>query len=318
MSSSSELPAWKRARTSESVFVKVVRTEVEKPVYVYDAETRPSWRQRFREIAQYSYLLQSLVVRNIKARYKDSILGILWSLLNPLALMLVFTVVFSVLSGGNAPRQYPVFVLVGIIPWRFFSASLMQGSVAITQNGALIKKVYFPRELLPISSLLSELVNFLIGFIVLVVFLFVFGLGLTEHALWLPLILLTQLVFTLGLAFILSTLTTFYRDVLMVLDVVLQAWFFLSPVFYSFETLFGESASLFGVTFNPTQVMRWVNPMASIIDAYRTVLWGTVGSLGPTNMDPVFLLRSLVQAFIILFVGYYFFVRNEHLFGEKL
>jgi ABC-type polysaccharide/polyol phosphate export permease len=120
------------------------------------------------------------------------------------------------------------------------------------------------------------------------------------------------------LGLILSTVTTFYRDVLMILDVVLQAWFFLSPVFYSFETLFGETATLFGVTFNPTQVMRWVNPMASIIDGYRTVLWGTVGSQGPTNMDPAFIIRTLVQSLIILIIGYYIFVRTEHLFGEKL
>lgn len=290
----------------------------EKPVYVYDAETSGNLRARFEEIGQYSYLLQSLVIRNVKARYKGSVLGILWSLLNPLGLMLVFTIVFSVLSGGAAPRQYPVFVLVGIIPWRFFGGSLMNTSVAITNNAPLVKKVYFPRELLPVANLLSELVNFLFGFIVLVVFLYAFGLGLTRYVLWLPFILFTQVVFTLGLGFILSALTTFYRDVLMVLDVVLQAWFFLSPVFYSFETLFGESATLFGVTFNPTQVMRWVNPMASIIDGYRTVLWGTVASQGPTSMNPVFMIRTLIQGLIILAIGYHYFVRTEHLFAEKL
>lgn len=290
----------------------------EKPIYVYDAENRWDWRPRFQEIGQYKYLLQSLVVRNIKTRYKDSILGILWSLLNPLGFMLVLTVVFSVLSGNASPRQFPVFVLVGIIPWRFFSGALMNGSVSIVQNSALVKKVYFPRELLPIATLLSELVNFLFGFIVLILFLYLFDLDLTKHALWLPLILLTQLVFSLGLSFILSAITTFYRDVLMVLDVVLQAWFFLTPIFYSFETLFGETATMLGVTFNPTQVMRWINPMASIIDGYRTVLWGTVSSQGPTNMDPIYLLRTLVQSTIILIIGYYIFVRTEHLFGEKL
>lgn len=287
-------------------------------VYVYDAQTRTGWRMRFKEIWQFRYLLQRLVVRDVKARYKDSVLGILWSLLNPLGLMLVFTIVFSVLSGGAAPRQYPVFVLVGIIPWRFFGGSLMSTSVAITNNAGLLKKVYFPRELLPIANLLSELVNFLLGFLVLVVFLYIFDLGLTRYALWVPLILFTQLVFTLGLGFLLSTLTTFYRDVIMILDVVLQAWFFLSPVFYSFETLFGDTATLFGVTFNPTQAMRWLNPMASIIDGYRTVLWGTLSSDGPTNMDPAFILRTLIESFIILIIGYFIFVRSEHLFGEKL
>lgn len=287
-----------------------------KEAYVYDADGDINWLERLLEIKNYRYLLQNLVVRDIKARYKNSVLGILWSLLNPLGLMLVFTIVFAVLSGGSSPRQYPVFVLVGIIPWRFFSGSLMSGSTSVVGNGNLIKKVYFPRALLPAASLLSELVNFLFGLVVLVIFLYAFDLGLTRHALWLPLILLTQLVFTLGLAYLLSALTVFYRDVMMIMDVVLQAWFFLTPVFYSFETLFGEEAIMFGLT--PTQVMRWVNPMASIIDGYRTVLWGTVHSSGPANMYFPYLLRTFVIALLVFVVGYGVFVRSEHKFGEML
>lgn len=288
------------------------------PTYVYDADGKINWLQRLRELKEYRYLLQNLTIRNIKAQYKSSVLGILWSLLNPLGLMLVFTIVFSVLSAGGGPRDYPVFVLVGIIPWRFFAGSLASGSVSIVNSGGLIKKVYFPRELLPMASMLSQLVNFVFGFSVLVVFLYIFGLGLTANALWVIPILITQLVFSLGLSFFLSALTTFYRDVTMMLDVVLQAWFFLSPVFYSFETLFGEEAMFMGITFNPTQVMRWVNPMASIIDAYRTVLWGTIRSEGPVSMYSPYLLRTFVTSLMILIVGYFVFVRVEHKFGEKL
>lgn len=291
---------------------------LDEPTYVYDADGRISWLERLLELKKYRYLLQNLVIRDVKARYKNSLLGVLWSLLNPLALMLVFTIVFSILSGDAAPRQYPVFVLVGIIPWRFFAGSLMSGSVSVVNNSNLIKKVYFPRELLPTAALLSELVNFLFGFLVLVAFLYAFDLGLTRYALWLPLILLTQLIFSLGLSYLLSAATIFYRDVIMMLDVVLQAWFFLTPVFYSFETLFGQSVTVFGITFNPTQVMRWFNPMASIIDGYRTVLWGTVGSEGPVSMYFPYLLRTLVTALLILVFGYVVFVRTEHKFGEKL
>jgi lipopolysaccharide transport system permease protein len=288
------------------------------PVYVYNANEKIRWLKHLQEFGQYRYLLQNLITRNVKARYKGSVLGILWSMLNPLGLMLVFTIVFSVLSGNNPPRQYPVFVLVGIIPWRFFSDSLLGGSVTVLNNGHLIKKVFFPRELLPISTLLSELINFLFGFLVLIVFLYAFGLGLTRHALWLPFIVLTQLVFSLGLSFFLSTITTFYRDVILVLDVVLQAWFFLTPVFYSFETLFGQESTFMGITFDPAQIMRWLNPMASIIDAYRTVLWGTMSSDGPVSMNPVYLLRTFIQSVVILIIGYVIFVRYEHLFGEKM
>jgi lipopolysaccharide transport system permease protein len=290
----------------------------EKPIYVYDAAYRWNWRTRFKEVIRYKYLLQSLINRNLKARYKDSRLGILWSLLNPLGLMLVFTILFTVLGRGGDIRQFPVFILVAIIPWRFFSGSLMSSTASIVGNSALIKKVYFPREMLPVAVILTELVNFLIGFALLVLFLLWYDLGLTVHALWVPFILVTQITFSLGLGFLLSTLNTFYRDVRMILDVVLQAWFFLTPIFYSFETLFDDSVTVAGITFDPAQVMRWLNPMASLIDGYRTVLWGTMSSNGAVGMNPDYLLRTFVQVFIILIIGYTVFIRNEHLFGEKM
>lgn len=287
------------------------------PDYVFDAEGgSSSWRSKIVELWQYRYLLHNLVIRDLKARYKNSAFGVLWSLLNPLAMMLVFTLLFSVM-GSDDTRQYPVFVLVGLIPWMFFSGSLTAGTTSVTSNASLVKKVYFPRDLLPLSSLLSNLVNFGIAFIVLVVFLYAFGIGLTVHALWVPAILATQLIFTLGLVLFLGSLTVFYKDVLMILEVVVLAWFFLTPVFYSLE-IFGPTATLFGITFDPAQVMRWINPMASIIDGYRTVLWGTYESAGPVSMNPAYLLRTFVTAVIILAVGYFVFYRLEYRFGEKL
>jgi ABC-type polysaccharide/polyol phosphate export permease len=177
--------------------------------------------------------------------------------------------------------------------------------------------VYFPRELLPVAAVLSNLVNFLFAFIVLIVFLYIFRIGLSIYSLWIPAILITQLIFTIGLALLLGSLTVFYRDVLMILEVVILAWFFLTPVFYSLE-IFGESVTLLGVTFNPAQVMRWLNPMASIIDGYRTVLWGTYTSGGPAAMYPIYLLRTFITSVIVLIVGYAMFVRLNPLFGEKL
>ncbi|MFN2116980.1 MAG: ABC transporter permease [Candidatus Promineifilaceae bacterium] len=287
------------------------------PSYVYDADGgTTSWRSKISELWEYRYLLRNLVVRDLKARYKNSVFGILWSLLNPLAMMLVFTLLFSVM-GNEGTRQYPVFVLVGLIPWMFFTGALMSGTTSITGNASLVKKVYFPRDLLPLSSLLSNLVNFAIAFIVLVIFLYAFGIGLTKHAFWLPAILAAQLIFTLGLVLLLGSLTVFYKDIMMILDVVILAWFFLTPVFYSLER-FGSTATLFGITFVPAQVMRWINPMASIIDGYRTVLWGTYASSGPVSMNPAYLIRTFVTAVIVLVVGYFVFYRLEYQFGEKL
>lgn len=286
------------------------------PEYSYNADApRRSWRVRLDELRTYRYLLRNLVVRDLKARYKNSVLGILWSVLNPLFLMVVFTILFSFWSTGDI-RDYPIFVLVGLIPWNFFNGAMISGTTSVTGNASLIKKVYFPRELMPTSALLSNLVNFGFSFIVLIVFLYLFGIGLTVHALWVPAILLTQLIFTLGLILLLSSLTVFYGDVLMILEVVMLAWFFLTPIFYSLE-IFGPTATLLGVTFDPAQVMRWINPMASIIDGYRTVLWGTYET-GPAPMNPAFLLRTFVTSLIVLAFGYGVFSRLEPAFGEKL
>jgi ABC-type polysaccharide/polyol phosphate export permease len=287
------------------------------PTYYFDSTGKYGGvRTKTEELLRYRYLLRNLVKRDLKARYKNSAFGVLWSLLNPLAMMLVFTLLFTVLR-PNSTRQYAIFVLVGLIPWNFFTGSLMSGTTSVVGNSSLVKKVYFPRELLPFSSILSNLVNFAIALLVLVVFLYIFGIGLTVHALWVPAILLTQIIFVLGLVLLLGGLNVFYRDVLMILEVVILAWFFLTPVFYSLE-FFGDTATIMGITFNPAQVMRWINPMASIIDGYRTVLWGTYESSGPVSMNPAYLLRTFVTAVIILVAGYFMFNRLDHKFGERL
>ncbi|MCA9965501.1 MAG: ABC transporter permease [Anaerolineales bacterium] len=289
------------------------------PIYIYDADQRwGTWQQRLEELIHYRYLLRNLVVRDLKARYKNSLLGIMWSLLNPLGLMIVFTVVFSVMSRfNNNTRYYAVFVLVGLVPWTFFTGALHSGAVSVVGNVGLVKKVYFPRELLPVTALLSNLVNFSISFLLIILFLFIFGIGLSRHILWVPAILITQLTFMLGLIMFVSALTVFFRDILMILDVLLTAWFFATPIFYPLEDL-ERPLTILGTTLNSAQVMRWINPMASIIDGYRTVLWGTRFSNGPVSMDPSYLLRTFITSAIILVLGYLFFLRAEPLFGEKL
>lgn len=284
---------------------------------VFDSDQSPTLYAKWRELVKYRYLLRNLVVRDLKARYKNSLLGILWSLLNPLLMMAVYTVLFTILIPNDDIPHYPVFILVALIPWTFFSGALIAGTVSITNNAPLLKKVYFPRVLLPIAALLSNFVNFLLSLAVLVVFLFVFDIGITIHALWVPAIVITQLVFTLGLSLLLSTLHTFYRDVLMMLEVGMLAWFFLTPVFYPFEWI-TEKAFLMDIPFNAARVMRWINPMASIVDGYRTVLWGNLGSAGPGSMDLLALLRTFATAVLVFIVGYMVFARSEHLFGEKL
>lgn len=284
---------------------------------LFDTADWENWRSRLLEAVRYRFLLKNLVTREIKVRYKNSVLGIFWSLLNPLLMMVVYTLLFTKLIPNNSIRVFPIFILVGLIPWQFLSNTLIGGTVCITDNAPLLRKVYFPRIMLPTSVLLSNLVNFVLAFLVMVVLLYAFGLGLTIHALWVPVILLIQMIFMQGIILILGTVQVFYRDIIQILNVGLLAWFFLTPVFYPFETL-GTSTTILGITFNPAVVMRWLNPMASIVDGYRTVLWGTMGSDGPVSMDPSYLLRTLATAVIIFLFGFYIFNRFEFLFGEKI
>jgi lipopolysaccharide transport system permease protein len=275
------------------------------------------WRDDLQSGLRYRYLLSNLVRRDLKVRYRNSLLGVLWSLLNPLLMMLVFSLIFAKLIPREDIRQYAVFFLVGLLPWNFFTGSLMGGTTSITGSTQLVKKVHFPRVLLPAASTISNLVNFFIAFIILIVFLYASGLGLTIHALWVPPILITQIIFILGLVLLFSSMNVFYRDVIMILNVVLLAWFFLTPVIYPLDWL-GETRTFMGISFDPAVVMRWLNPMASIIDGYRTVLWGTMGSSGPASMDPIYLTRTLITSVLVFVLGLAVFNRTQHVFGEKL
>lgn len=295
-----------------------ISTEKSNQVVIMDANVSwRDWRKSLQESFRYRYLLQHLVKRDVKVRYRNSILGVVWSLLNPLLMMVVFTLVFGKLMPNESVRAYHIFVLVGLLPWQFFSGTLLSGTISITNSAALIRKVYFPRELLPTSAVLSNLVNFLLAGLVLITFLYIADIGLTIYALWVPILLLTQMLFMLGLVLLLSTINVFYRDVMMILDVVLLAWFFLTPVIYPLEWLSARQ-TIIGISFEPAVVMRWLNPMASIIDGYRTVLWGTPESSGPVSMDPIYLARTFVTGLVIFIAGYLLFARFQHVFAEKL
>jgi ABC-type polysaccharide/polyol phosphate export permease len=264
-----------------------------------------------RELWRYRNALVQLTLRELKARYKNTVLGFFWSLLNPIAMMLVFTAVFTVFLPNNNIEKYPLFVLCGILPWNFLSAGVLTGISSVTSNGNLVTKVYFPREVLPISSVLANLVNFLLALCVLFVLLILFGVGFSPWIWVLPVVILLHTAFVLGLALILSTLNVFYRDTLMVMDVIMLAWFFLTPVVYSLDAL-PESYTVMGVTLDVQRLVYILNPMASIITTYRDVLyWGY-----RTDLD--FFVRTAITAFGILAFGYWFFRTYSRRFGEEV
>lgn len=270
-----------------------------------------SLRERIEGVIRYRELVRNLVMRDLKARYKNSALGFLWSLINPLLMMVVFTVVFTVMMPDNRIDRFPVFILCALLPWNWFSTSIGGGVNCIVGNAHLIKKVYFPREVLPVSVVLSNMVNFLLAMVVLFGALFVFQIRLTPWAGLLPVVIIVQALFTLGLTFALGTANVFYRDTGVIIEVVLLAWFFLTPVFYPMDILPTHRVIL-GLTLDIQRLAYILNPMASLIATYRVILY--YGA--PPAFD--FFIRTTVTALACLIVGYLIFARYSPVFGEEV
>lgn len=265
---------------------------------------------RIRELISYRELIKNLVIRDLKVRYKNSVLGVLWSLLNPLLMTLVFTIVFTIMLPSNDTENYPVFFMCGFLPWSFMSASVVSATGAIIDNAHLIKKVYFPREILPLTPLLANLVNFGMSMLVLFGLMLIFGVRLTPAIVMLPLIVVAEMMFIAGLSLLLSTANVFYRDTQHILEILMQAWFFLTPIFYQI-TILPQDAKILGMTVNIQLWSRRLNPMASLIASYRDVLYR--GQF--TGVD--FFLRTLVTCLLFLVIGYLVFCRFSRVFGEE-
>ncbi len=257
---------------------------------------------RLQELYQYRELVKNLVVRDLKLRYRSSVLGFLWCLVNPLLMMGVFTLVFTVLLTNNNIEHFPVFILIGILAWNLHSTALVGAINSVVGGAQLIQKVYFPREVLPIATVLSNTVNFLLSLIALFALVLIFQVQLTATLIFLPLVILVQVIFTVGIALFLSALNVFYRDTASIMETMMLAWFFLTPIFYRIEDVFPAYSRL----------MYILNPLASIIAAYRDILYyGTM-----SNLD--FFSRTAVTALVVLVLGYLFFIRSSRSFSEAL
>jgi lipopolysaccharide transport system permease protein len=259
------------------------------------------------ESLRYRGLLRNLLARDLSVRYKNSILGFVWTLLNPLLLMVVFSIVFQVLLPSDIPN-FPVFVLIGILAWNFCVGSVMAGIHSVTGNGDLVRKVYFPREVLPIAAVLSCLVHFGLALTLVFVLMPFAGIPLTPLVLWLPITIAFQTVFLVGLGLFLAAINVYFRDTEAVIDVAMLAWFFLTPIFYSLDVLFDKTIG----SMNVGWLMHVLNPMASFISTYRLVL------IDGAPPDPSFLLRTFTVSTAVLIVGYVVFKRLEPGFGEEL
>jgi len=260
---------------------------------------------RAQELFSYRSLVRNLVLKDLKVRYKHSILGFLWSLLNPFLMMIVYTIVFTKLL-QQPIANFPVFVFVALLPWNWCARSLAGCATSLIDNATIINKVYFPRVLLPISVVASEAINFLLALPVLFLLMAWFREPVTPWIAYLPVLFMFQAMLLLGLGMLVAGLNVIFRDTGVILDVVILAWFFLTPIFYDIRYLAGQ--------LNPERAtwLRRLNPMASIIEDYRTILY----SQSPP--DPLFGLRTGATCFVILAIGYLFFMSINRRLGEHL
>jgi lipopolysaccharide transport system permease protein len=220
--------------------------------------------QQLATLVRFRLLIQSLVGRELKARYRGSVLGFFWSFINPLLQLLTYGLVFTkIIPAGHTPEMEPflLFFFCGLLPWTWFSMSLAESSGVLIAGGNLIKKVLFPAEVLPVVTVLTNLVQFLLGLPALFAFLIVYG-RLSWSALLLPLPLLVQLVLTVGLALLISALTVHFRDIQSILTHILQLWFFSSPVLYYYGSLTGW-----------TRAILRLNPMSHLLVSYQQMLF---------------------------------------------
>lgn len=249
----------------------------------------------------YRQLLKSNVKKDIRGKYKGSFLGILWSFVNPLLLTLVYAIVFPFLLKSTEPN-YVTFIVIGMLPWNYFITVINQSSGCILYNGGIIKKVYFPREILPISVNVSGLINFLISCIIIFIFLIFSGIGFSWYILFLPLIILTQFVFQQGIALMLSAINVYVRDSEYIVGFFMNLLFYATPILYT-STLF-EGSSL--------KYLIKLNPMATIVECYRDVLF--YQSMPHIKSLIVVLLASIV----LLFIGLRIFKKLERGFAEEV
>ena len=219
-----------------------------------------------RQLPRYRGLIQSLVARELKARYRGSVLGFFWSFVNPLLLLLVYTFVFKYVMPPAPTKEIPnlaLFMFCGLLPWTWFQTSLVESSNILISGGNLIKKVMFPAEILPIVTVLANLVHFLLGLPILIAFLVYFDapLQLSELA-WFPLVVLVQLVLSVALALILSALTVHFRDIKDILTNIMTLWFFATPIIYYWK-------------YAPASVRRFldINPFTHLAISYQEILY---------------------------------------------
>ena len=255
----------------------------------------------FKELYHYRELLKNNVKKDIRGKYKGSFLGVLWSFVNPLLQVVVYAIVFPYIMKMQMDN-YLIFLICGILPWTWFTTCIAQGTSCISMNGNLIKKVYFPRSILPISVVTSGMINFLISCIIILIAVLISGLGLSWHLIFLPFIVLIQYILSLAIVFVLSAINVYVKDVEYIVMFLVNMMFYATPILYSYTL------------FNGTNLI-WIfklNPFAHLINAYRDVFY--VHHIPLMGNLAVLLVISL----ILLVISYKIFEKLQKKFAEEV
>jgi lipopolysaccharide transport system permease protein len=253
-----------------------------------------------RELWEYRELLYFLTWRDIKVRYKQTVLGAAWAILQPFFTMVVFSLFFGRLAGvPSDDMPYPVFTYAALVPWQFFANGLSQSSMSLVGSANLIRKVYFPRLIIPISAIASGLVDAVLAFVVLLGMMVFYGIVPTGAIIWLPLLVLLALVSALGAGLWLTALNVQFRDVRYAIPFLVQAWMFATPIAYPSSLLEEPWRSLYGI-----------NPMAGVVEGFR---WALLGAETPPG--PIVYVSAFV-ALVVLVTGAVYFRRMERTFAD--
>ena len=263
---------------------------------------RKAFSLNLREIWSHQELFFFLVWRDIKVRYKQTVIGAAWAILQPLFTMIVFSIIFGSLAkipSDGVP--YPIFSYCGLLPWGLFAKGIAQASNSVVANQHLISKVYFPRLLIPVAAVMTGIVDFAIAFVVLIGMMFYFGMPLTWQIVWLPLFLVVALMTALGVGLWLAALNVRYRDIKYVLAFITSIWLYATPVIYPSSLLSGRFAFLLEL-----------NPMSGVVEGFRWALLGT--GVAPGRM----FLISTLGSILLLVTGIFYFARLERTFADVI
>jgi len=275
------------------------------PVRTVAIQATRGWASlRLGALWEYRELLFFLIWRDVKVRYKQTALGVLWVLLQPVTSVAIFTLLFGVLlkvDSGGIP--YPVFALAGLLPWNYFSQALSRSSASVVNSSHLITKVYFPRLVIPLSGVLSSLLDFFVAFSVLVFLMIVYGVAPTARLMVLPALVLLAMATALGFGLWLSALNVRYRDVNYLLPFLIQIWMYVTPVVYG--------SSLIPERF---RFVLSLNPMTGVVEGFRWALLGPA-SVGD-YLSPPLVAISVCVSVAVLLGGAYFFRRTERSFAD--